>query len=124
MAAIVLKNFVDDFGVMSAEWGRNKYYLSPCYRGRDNKLYPIRGLVKQSKKEGCFDVPFFYDVKKFFTIKADQLVTGVVKEFEHSREKRLCQIVIAEVCEDITPELFKILVEKDIESFLTRKSQA
>ena len=123
MANIVLKNFIGEDGVLSAEWGRNKYYVSPCYRSNDGKIFPIVGRVRRSDKEGCFNVPFFSDTRKFFTIKADQITNGLVKEFQHSKEARTCQIVIAEVAQDIKPELFKLLVEKDIESFLARKAQ-
>ena len=122
MANVVLKNFVGDDGVLSAEWGRNKYYVSPCYRSNDGKIFPIVGRVRRSDKEGYFNVPFFYDTTKFFTIKADQITTGLVKEFQHSKEARTCRIVIAEVGQDIAPDLFKLLVEKDVESFLAKKA--
>ena len=123
MANVVLKDFINADGILSAKWGRNTYYISPCYRSNDGKLFPIVGRMRKSEKEGCFNVPFFYDTTKFFTVRADQITNGLVKEFQHSKEARTCRIVIAEVAQNLRPEIFKYLVEKDVESFLARKAQ-
>jgi hypothetical protein len=102
---------IDEFTVA---WQRNRYEKTLVYQGRDGKLYPIVGRVRPNIVDRTkVDIPFFFSPEKKFTAGYDAIKNGIVKIFS-TADGRECRIVIAEVSDDISPEMFRKVVEDNI----------